>query len=60
MLGWGRRLSSENGAHPGMGQAGVTSQLHSEPSDSQTGLVVAEFRIHQERPVGFVFGVPCP
>jgi len=27
MLGWGRRLSSENGAHPGMGQAGVTSRL---------------------------------
>jgi hypothetical protein len=27
--GWGRRLSSENGAHPGMGQAGDKSPRHS-------------------------------
>jgi hypothetical protein len=29
MRGWERRLSSEDGAHPGVGLAGVTSRRHS-------------------------------
>ena len=33
MRGWGRRSSSENGAHPAMGQAGVTSPYRSLTND---------------------------
>ena len=36
MRGWGQRLSSENGAHPGMEQAGVKFPFHQLPGrDSQ-------------------------